>query len=176
MSEELYTRAIGIIGKPYGLNGYLYVQLFTGYPDSFNKKDSVYLDERCTIKMTIQNFKNLTLRDGKKRILWKFSGVDSKEAAGNLRNSVVFRHFSNQPKLKKNTYWLDDLIKSEVFLPRNIFFGEVTDVENIANNDNLIIKKIRDGKTEIVPMTDEYIDNIDIKARKIFLKKIPEYI
>ena len=33
-----------------------------------------------------------------------------------------------------------------------------------------------DGKTIIIPMYEEYIERIDVKGKKIFLKSLPEYI
>jgi 16S rRNA processing protein RimM len=60
----------------------------------------------------------------------------------------------------------------------NKFFdciGIVKEVQNCAYNDNLIIAAL-DGKTIIIPMYEEYIERIGIKAKKIFLKSLPEYI
>ncbi len=53
--------------------------------------------------------------------------------------------------------------------------GIVEEVKSCAYNDNLIIAS-PDGKTIIIPMYEEYIESIDIRAKKIFLKSLPEYI
>jgi len=53
--------------------------------------------------------------------------------------------------------------------------GIVEEVKSCAYNDNLIIAS-PDGKTIIIPMYEEYIEKIDVKAKKIFLKSLPEYI
>jgi ribosomal 30S subunit maturation factor RimM len=53
--------------------------------------------------------------------------------------------------------------------------GIVGEVKSCAYNDNLIIAA-PDGKTIIIPMYEEYIKRIDVRAKIIFLKSLPEYI
>ncbi len=53
--------------------------------------------------------------------------------------------------------------------------GIVKEVKSCAYNDNLIINA-PDGKTIIIPMYEEYIESIDVRTKKIFLKSLPEYI
>jgi len=53
--------------------------------------------------------------------------------------------------------------------------GIVEDVEKHPYNDNLLIRTGAEGISTI-PMFEEYIDNIDVKKKRIILKKLPEYI
>jgi ribosomal 30S subunit maturation factor RimM len=53
--------------------------------------------------------------------------------------------------------------------------GIVEEVKSCAYNDNLVIAAPY-KKTIIIPMYEEYIERIDIRAKKIFLKSLPEYI
>jgi 16S rRNA processing protein RimM len=176
MSDQIFSRAIGVIGRSYGLKGYVFVQLYTSYPDSFKKNDILFLNEECTYKILLEDVKNLSIKGGKKRLIWKFSGIDNKNDSDNLKNTVIFRHFSNQPKLRTGTFWADDLIGCDVLLLSDgKILGRVTGVENLAYNDNLIMST-SGRKTDTIPMTDEYIGNIDIGLKQIFIKKIPEYI
>ena len=55
------------------------------------------------------------------------------------------------------------------------FIGIVEEVKSCAYNDNLVIAA-PDKKTIIIPMYEEYIERIDVRAKKIFLKSLPEYI
>ncbi len=53
--------------------------------------------------------------------------------------------------------------------------GIVEDVNSCAYNDNLFVAT-PDGKTIIIPMYEEYIEKIDVMAKKIYLNSLPEYI
>jgi ribosomal 30S subunit maturation factor RimM len=55
------------------------------------------------------------------------------------------------------------------------FIGIVEEVKSCAYNDNLVIAA-PDKKTIIIPMYEEYIERIDVRVKKIFLKSLPEYI
>ncbi|GAH13943.1 unnamed protein product, partial [marine sediment metagenome] len=84
-------------------------------------------------------------------------------------------------------YWVDDIINCLVYTKNNIFVGKVVNVEKFTANDNLAVKienkdlDIRDsGDSDssilYIPVIEDYIESINLKDKKIILKKIPEYI
>ena len=178
MSEnEKANRIIGVIGKPHGIKGYSYVRLITDYPDTICKEDILYLDESCTKKLKIQDMKNVIYK-GQSRLIFKFYGRDDSISAESLRDSDLYRDSASQPELDKDSHWVDELVGCSVFLPScnsGDCIGVVEEVKSCAYNDNLIIAA-PDGKTIIIPMYEEYIEKIDVKTKKIFLKSLPEYI
>lgn len=175
MSENEFSRAVGVIGKPYGIKGYFFIQLFTDYPNTIKKTDILYLDEKCEIRVILQDVKILNIKHGKNRVIWKFLNIDNKNDAEKLRNNAVYRHYENQPVLEKNVYWADDLVECTVFTPDGSIYGEVVEIEKIAYNDNLIIK-CKNKKIDCIPLIDEYIKCINIEKKEILLEKLPEYI
>jgi 16S rRNA processing protein RimM len=188
MSEnKKVPRIIGVIGKPHGMKGYSYVRLITDYPDTICKEDILYLDHSCTKKLKIEDIKNIILK-GQTRVIFKFYEYDDNINAENLRDASLYRAPARQPGLKKDSHWIDELIGCSIFLQKGSpvikennsnnsgdYIGVVDDVKSYAYNDNLIVAA-PGGKTIIIPMYEEYIERIDVKGKKIFLKSLPEYI
>ncbi len=175
MSEKTgYSRIVGIIGKPFGIKGYVFVRMVTDYPDTILKGTILYLDETLKNKLVIQDSKTVSVKSGMRTVL-KFEGYGTSDDSENLRGKQIFRAAADQPLLESDTNWVDELIGCEVVLKDGKSVGTVLDVENCAYNDNLIINDTA-GKTITIPMYDQYIENIDVENRIIIIKEIPEYI
>jgi len=75
-------------------------------------------------------------------------------------------------------------VDCRVYSKSEVFIGRVIDVEKFSSNDNLEVKieniefKIKgiDSGILYVPVIERYIDSINIKEKKVILKKIPEYV
>jgi len=187
MSDKVsITRLIGVIGKPRGIKGQLYVRLFTDYPNTFKCGDMIYLDEDCVRGILIENVIEL---DNKSRTVFKFFNYNSRNEAEKLRDLLLFRREKDKPEIGGNNYWVDDIIDCLVYSPDKNIIGKVKNVENFPSNDSLVvelentetnIKSTDKSKNNpgiiIIPMIEDFIGDIDIKNKKITLKKIPEYI
>ncbi len=174
MSKKNQSRIVGVIGKLHGINGYVYVTMLTDYPDTITKGSILFTDTSCKNSITVEDIKKITLK-GKKRIIFKFAGFKNPETAQGIIGKYIYRLSIESPELKNNNYWIDDLKGCKVYLKYDIYKGIVTDIENYAFNDNITIRS-DNGILTIVPFIDDYIESIDIKNKKIVLKKIPEYL
>jgi len=175
MSENIgRSRAIGVIGKPHGNKGEVYVMMFTDYPKTIKKGCLLYLDKDCKREIRVRNLREIVSK-GKLRTIIEFFDIDTRISVEKLRDCVLYRDFKDQPGLKNGIYWIDELAECKVYLSAGKMVGSVIEVEKLASNDNLIIKdKLK--KIITVPMVEDYIEDIDIRNRKIILKKVPEYI
>jgi len=181
------ARLIGIIGKPHGVKGELYVRLFTDYPNSFKSGDMIYLDADCLRELVIENIIEL---NNKSRTVFKFFNYSCREEAEKLRDCLLFRKEKDRPEIGEDNYWVDDIVDCLVYSPDKNIIGKVKNVENFPSNDSLIVelentdtnikstvvKSKNNRNIIIVPMIEDFILDIDIKNKKIILKKIPEYI
>jgi 16S rRNA processing protein RimM len=178
------ARLIGIISKAHGVRGEVVVQLLTDYPNTIKKGDKIYLDEKCTRMVEIERIRLEEQKRNKLYSLIKFKGIDDREHAIKLNGESVFRREKDTPELSENQYWTDDIIGSKVYTKENVFIGVVIDVEKLISNDNLAVRidnrelnVIRaDNDIFYIPIIKDYIKNINIKDKKIILKRIPEYI
>ncbi len=174
MSDRDFSRIVGVIGKPYGLDGSVFVRLITDYPETIIKGNHLYIDAECTEKVIIEDIRRIIIK-GKNRTVFKFHSCSSIDDAENFRNKPLYRNKEDSPVLEVDNYWVGDLIGCAVYLHDKKYIGIVEDVEKYAYNDNLVIKNSKNIIT-IVPMMDHYIGSIDIKKKKIILKILPEYI
>jgi len=182
-SKSLDARSIGIIGKPHGVKGEMMVRLLTDYPKSIKKGDMLFLDEKSTKGVKIENIIVKKVK-GYNKVVFKFEGIDNRNSAENLRGMFLYRGIENAPKLKTGEFWADDIIGCKVYSKSNDLLGVVMDVIKYTSNDNLVIKKennsinIKGIKENIflVPLIKNYIKKVDLKNKKIMLKKNPEYI
>jgi len=174
MSDKNFSRIVGIIGRPHGLDGYVFVRLATDYPETIKKGNSLYLDEECSNKVTIKDIKQITV-GGKKRTIFKFVSYDTQDDLLSIRNKLLFRSKKNSPVPEDGNYWIEDLIGCYVYLQDEKCIGQVIDVEKYAFNDNLLVKS-EEKNIVIIPMLDEYIRSINIEDKKIILNMLPEYI
>ena len=187
MSDKVsIARLIGVIGKPRGIKGHLYVRLFTDYPNTFRCGDTVYLDGACIKEIVIENVIELS---NKRRTVFKFFDYNCRNEAEKLRDCLLFRREKDKPEIGKDNYWVDDIIDCLVYSPDKNIIGKVKNVENFPSNDSLIVelestdtnikntdKSKKNRNIIIIPMIEDFIGDIDIKNKKITLKKIPEYI
>ncbi|MEA2016452.1 MAG: ribosome maturation factor RimM [Actinomycetota bacterium] len=178
------SRLIGIIGKSHGVKGEVIIKLLTDYPNTIKKGMPLFLDESCTEKIEVENIKCLKSKGGKDLFLVKLRGINKRESAEELRGRHVFRSGTDTPALKKNQYWIDDIIGCRVFTADGTFIGTVLNVEKFISNDNLAVKLENDrldikgvkDKVFYIPVIKDYIEVIDLDDRKVVLKRIPEYI
>ena len=182
MSEiNVDARLIGIIGKPHGIKGETVVMLLTDYPKSIKKGDILFFDEKCTRKAEVENIR--WRKDKPEASIIKFKDIDSRNAAYDLKGTSVFRLAKDGPVPEDNQYWVDDILECMVYTKDGVLIGKVINVEKFTSNDNLAVRIDNtisniniDGDILYVPVIENYIDSIDLKNKKIILKKVPEYI
>ncbi|MDD3819383.1 MAG: ribosome maturation factor RimM [Actinomycetota bacterium] len=180
------ARLVGIISRPHGVKGEVMMTLLTDYPNTIIKGTSLFFDKKCTIEAEVEGVKRSKAITGESTgfLIIKFKGINDRRSAESLRDTGVFRSMQNSPSLKKNQFWTDDIIGCSVYTGNLIFVGIVKDVEKNKANDNIVVEveggedvdtsSIKDNILYI-PVIKDYIRDIDIKNRKIILKKIPEY-
>ena len=184
MSQKLVdARSVGVIGKPHGIKGEVNVMLLTDYPDSILKGSVLYMDNRCQEKVLVEN---IYLKRAKDRVfaVIKFRDIDNRNEAGKLRGKELFRSHHDSPVLKKGEFWIDELEGCQVYLKGGKHIGIVEEVKSIPSNENLLVRQNcpRSGHNEdrseliYIPLTEEYIENIEISKKTVVIKKIPEYI
>jgi 16S rRNA processing protein RimM len=180
--KKIDVRLFGVIGKPHGINGEVTVKMLTDYPELIQKGDTVFLDETANSGMDVENVRSKIIK-GKKIIILKFFFCNNRDYAETIRGKSLYRVFDLTDGPGENKFWVDDLLNCNVYTINKECIGTVKDINSSYSNDNLVIKKVEktSGKKHssielLVPMLDEYIEAIDIKNKKIILKKIPEYI
>ena len=72
----------------------------------------------------------------------------------------------DEEPLEEGTYYIVDLLGSEVYTDEDVLLGKLEDIYNTGSNDIYVVKDEL-GKQVLLPAISDVIKNIDIKNKKI---------
>ena len=98
------------------------------------------------------------------RLLVKFEGVDSRDAAELIRGAV-FVSEDQRRNLEEGEYWPQDLVGCRVVTVAGDQVGEISDVVEGPAQD--LISVDRDGGTFLVPLVKEIVVEVDVGSRRV---------
>ena len=149
---------VGVITSPHGVRGEVKVFPTTDDVNRFKKLKNVILDDgKTTMEMEIVSvkfFKNL--------VILKFKGLDSMNDVEKYRRAKLLVTRENAVKLKKDEYFIADLIGLSVVSEEGEELGELTDVLQTGANDVYIISK-KGEQDLLVPAIKECIEGINLE-------------
>jgi 16S rRNA processing protein RimM len=146
--------------------GYLKTEIYSDYPERFEKLKTVFIDFWGDKKKFIVE----KVKKHKNSFLIKFLNFYSERETGILVGREIYIDEKLKVELPENNYFVHDLIGSTVLLnDENV--GIVKDVINTPANDVLLLND-KDGKEILVPFVLAYIDAIDSETKLIKLKDL----
>ena len=154
---------VGVITTTHGVRGEVKVFPTTDDPARFKKLKNVVLDtgkELIDLEVAgVKFFKNM--------VIVKFKGIDNINDVEKYRKKSLYVTRENAVKLKKNEYFIADLIGLSVIREDNgEVLGELTDVLQTGANDVYEVK-MEDGKEVLLPAIRECIKNVDLQKGEI---------
>ena len=102
----------------------------------------------------------------KQFVILKFKGFDNINDIEKYKGKILYVTRQNAVKLKKNEYFIADLIDVAVYNEDDTLLGTLTDVLETGANDVYQIKTT-DGKEILIPAIKECILSVDIEGRKM---------
>ncbi len=160
---------IAQIKSVYNSEGFLLIDSFTDFPDRFYDLESAFINIfGVTKKIFIEE---VVLEDS--IILLKLKNFDDGSSMQALIGAKIFIDEKHLVKLDINTFFIHDLIGSEVFAD-NLFFGRLTDILSLDANDVYVISD-KDNNEILIPAIKEYILSVDVNKKRIDIIK-PEII
>ena len=153
---------VGVITTTHGVRGEVKVFPTTDDAARFKKLKQVILDtgkENLTLEIAgVKFFKNM--------VILKFKGYDNINDVERFRKKSLYVTRENAVKLKKNEYFIADLIGLKVTSDEGEDLGELTDVLQTGANDVYVISK--EGADDILlPAIRECIKNVDLQKGEI---------
>ena len=156
----LIARIISLIGK----DGFVKVELHSGFREGFEKLHKVYIDFCGDKKIfTIENVKEY-----RNSFSIKFLNFDSRRDSQVLISREVFIDDKDLKKLPANNFFVHELIGSKVF-KNDKLIGEITDVLKMPANDVMSIKG-NEGNEILLPVVLEIIESFDPGKKIMFIK------
>lgn len=138
---------IGKLGKPHGIQGFVYFHYYGKDLSTLKGYKDLYIDDFPSARLE----KMFEKRD---RLIIKLSACDSRNSAEELRNKEVYILENNLPDLKKGEYYLYEL---EGLVVKNLdsqILGEVKEIFGTKANEVLIVKNTDesiDDKERLIP-------------------------
>ena len=155
---------VGVISSTHGVRGEVKVFPTTDDVKRFKKLKKVILDTgKEQLPLEIEGVKFL-----KQFVILKFRGIDNINDIEKYKGKSLLVDREHAVKLKKDEYFIADMIGMDVFTEEGELFGALKDVMETGANDVYIIE-MSDGKEVLVPAIKQCILDVDIENRKMVI-------
>lgn len=158
--EELLQ--VGVISSTHGVRGEVKVFPTTDDINRFKKLKQVILDTgREKLILEVQGVKFF-----KQFAILKFKGIDNINDIEKYKGKSLFVDREHAVKLRKDEYFIADMIGLDVYTEEDTFFGILKDVIETGANDVYVISSEEHGEV-LVPAIKQCILNVDIEKGKM---------
>lgn len=149
---------VGIITATHGLKGEVKVYPTTDDPGRFRRLKKVILDNgKVSVDLEIESVKYF-----KQFVILKFKGLDDIEQVEKYRKASLYVTRDNAVRLKKDEFFIADLIDMKVVNEDGSPLGTLRDV--IATGANDVYEVVLDeGGTVLIPAIKECILDVDVE-------------
>lgn len=155
---------VGVISSTHGVRGEVKVFPTTDDVKRFKKLKKVILDTgKEQLPLEIEGVKFF-----KQFVILKFRGIDNINDIEKYKGKRLLIDREHAVKLKKDEYFIADMIGMDVFTEDGELFGALKDVMETGANDVYIIE-MSDGKEVLVPAIKQCILDVDIENRKMVI-------
>ena len=159
---------VGVITSTHGVRGEVKVFPTTDDAARFKKLKNVILDtgkEKIDLEVAgVKFFKNM--------VILKFKGIDNINDVEKYRKMSLFVTRENAVKLKKDEYFIADLIGLKVQTDEGEALGEVTDVLQTGANDVYEIRT-EDGEEILLPAIKDCVKEVEVEGGSMLVHLLP---
>ena len=159
---------VGSITSPHGVHGEVKVYPQTDDVSRFKKLKEVYLDtgkERIVLHPE-------SVKYSKQFVIIKFKEFSNKDEVEGLRTKNLLVDREHAVKLKKDEYFIADLIGISVFRVDDTLLGTLKDVMPTGANDVYVVEKEGGGEI-LLPAIKECIKEVDVEGRTMKVYVMP---
>jgi len=163
---------VGRIADAWGIKGWFKVLPHSADPEALFSSKHWFLLPTERGAQTFIGVARLSVKEAKVHsdtVVATAHGVDDRTAAEALRGSRIFISRSNFPKAADDEYYWVDLIGLDVINREDVALGVVKELLSTGAQTVLVMDYQEDGKTSerMIPFVAAYVDDVDLKARRI---------
>ena len=153
---------VGVISTTHGIKGEVKVFPTTDDAKRFKKLKQVYLDTgREKLVLEIEGVKFF-----KQFVILKFKGIDDINSIEKYKGRSLFVDREHAVKLKKDEYFIADMIGMEVYTEEGSLFGSLRDVMETGANDVYIISTKEHGDV-LIPAIRDCILDVNVEENRM---------
>ncbi len=153
---------VGVISNTHGIRGEVKVFPTTDDPARFKKLKNVFLDTgKEYLELEIEQVKFF-----KQFVILKFKGYDTINDVERYKQKSLMVDREHAVKLKKNEYFIADLLGLSVYTENDDPLGTLTDVLQTGANDVYVVK-MEEQKEVLIPAIRECILEVDMETRRM---------
>lgn len=153
---------IGQIVNTFGIKGEVKVNPFTDDIEQFERLKSILVEKnKKLLEVEIEN-----VRYQKHLVILKLKNIEDMNTAEKYKGCYIKIHRKDARKLPDGTYFIADIIGSEVITDDGQKLGEVDDIYNTGSNDIYVVKDEL-GKQILLPGIKDVILDIDIEKQVV---------
>lgn len=149
---------VGAVTSTHGLAGEVKVFPTTDDPKRFKKLKQVLLDTgKDMLPLEVEHVKFF-----KNMVILKFKGYDRIEDIMGFKGKNLYVTRENAVRLKKDEYFIADLIGMKVYTEDEAYLGKLTEVITTGANDVYTVH-MENGKDVLIPAIGQCILNVDVE-------------
>ena len=163
---EPATLEVGRVSKAHGILGELRIVPHWDGSDALANAKQIWLTSKGQrVAHVVERARAVP-----RAFLVKLRGVDDRNAAEALHGSTVDIDRSLLAPLEAGEYYLADLVGAKVFGPD----GEVGEVTGIVSHPtvDVIVLRLLDGTSAEQPLSQPWLDSVDVAARRVSLNSL----
>jgi 16S rRNA processing protein RimM len=154
--------AIAAIVRPRGLRGEVFAELLTDFPERFDGLEQVTAVLAHSRRLDLK-IENAWFQQG--RVVLKFAGYDSIEAAETLRGAEICVTESRAVELDADQYFDWQLEGCRVETADGDPIGTVREVQRTGGTENLLVDG--EGKDYLIPFAASICVMVDVESKLI---------
>jgi len=171
---------VGRIADAWGIKGWFKVLPYSADPEALFSSKRWFLLPAEKGEKTFTGVGKLAIKEAKTHsdsVVACAHDVNDRSAADLLRGARVFISRASFPTAQKDEYYWVDLLGLDVVNREGIPLGQVRDLLSTGPQTVLVIDYMQDGQLlqRMIPFVAVYIDDVDLKARRILVDWQADY-
>jgi len=157
---------VGKLGRARGLEGDIYITPMTDFPERFADLEAILVQSRDgweSYRIARNDFIS-------GRPVVRFEGINTPEEASRMTNRLLAVPREEVFGLPEGSYYVFDLIGSEVIDESGEMIGRLVDVQRYPANDVYVIMAA-DNRRMVLAAVAEFVRDVDVEARKITISR-----
>jgi 16S rRNA processing protein RimM len=157
---------IGKLSHPHGVRGELMMEVYTDFPERIHPGVTVFVGSQYT------PYKIRSRRRHRSGLLVAFQEYGTPEAAGALRNQLVYVRAEDRPPLPEGEFYHHQVIGLRVKTESGQPLGVVKDILETGANDILVVRRVT-GAEILIPAVDEFVLAYDLARGEVIVRLLP---